>query len=178
LKIYQLNNDFRYQILMTKNGSDLYILKRLGCPLTNGWEKLEVYVPASRKDRPSSDFPGFLPNAPVFGPKAKEIFQDVLEQYGEFLELDVEGRDNCFLYNTLNTLTALDEINSDVIRFTDGRIMDIKKYVFVEELVRDEIIFKIPEDPGSIFVSDEFVSIYKNNVLSGLVFKEVWSNEQ
>jgi hypothetical protein len=132
---------------MTKNVSDLDILKRLGCPLTNGWEKLEEYVPASRKDRP----------------------------LGEFLTVTIENEDY-YAYNLTNIIDGLDEEQSEVKRFvSSGRIMRIVKHEFVPEKVKEQIMFKIPQDPGSIYVSDLFVEKYNQHELVGLKFREIWN---
>jgi hypothetical protein len=83
-----------------------------------------------------------------------------------------------FAFNVMNIIYAFDEDTAEVKRFpSSGRIMRIIKHKFVPEKVGDQVIFKIPQDPGSIYVTDSFVKKYHEHRLTGLIFKEVWSNE-
>ncbi|WP_419179831.1 hypothetical protein [Polycladomyces zharkentensis] len=58
-----------------------------------------------------------------------------------------------------------------------GRIMYVRTYSFKEDQVRNQVLFRIPEEKGSIFVTDPFLQIYHEHGLTGLIFKEVWSSE-
>jgi hypothetical protein len=164
-------------MFIAQNEHDLSIIDQFGRPLLQNWKPLAVYIPERKKDRPSSDFPSFLPNAPIFGEKARGVYQELLQSYGEFLPLEVAEEGEYYLFNLIHTIEGLDEEHSDVLRFKSGRIMHIRQYSFYEEKIRDQILFQIPEDLGSIFVTDPFIQVYQVHGLTGLDFKEVWSTD-
>ena len=64
---------------------------------------------------------------------------------------------------------------SAIDRFYDGRIMQIRKYVFNPEALQGRCIFKISEMRVSpTFVTQEFVDFWVSNKLVGLDFNLLW----
>ncbi|MBN2908697.1 hypothetical protein JQC72_04075 [Polycladomyces sp. WAk] len=96
MKIYLLDHDFRYQSLVTVDEKPVHFMNRIGQPLSRGWTPLHLKVPEKKKELPPSDFPGFLPNAPVFSRRAKELFQNILHALGEFLPVTVNQNPSYF----------------------------------------------------------------------------------
>ncbi len=62
--------------------------------------------------------------------RAAEVLQPILEGNGELLPLDCEEGDY-FIFNVTRVVDALDESDSDLVKFPDGkRIMEVKRFVF------------------------------------------------
>ncbi|MFD1424220.1 hypothetical protein CLV36_104261 [Laceyella sediminis] len=175
MKIYVLDQDYSYQSIAPIKEQLFDQLEQLGKSLIKNWESIELKVPESKKEFPRSDFPNLLKYVPVFSQKAKECFYGLLRPLGEFLTVTIENEDY-FAYNLTNIIDGLDEEQSEVKRFvSSGRIMRIVKHEFVPEKVKEQIMFKIPQDPGSIYVSDLFVEKYNQHELVGLKFREIWN---
>lgn len=104
-----------------------------------------------------------------------EALGSVLRANGELLPLDCSEAE-LVIYNPTQLIDALDEAVSSMLRFGDGRIMMIQRYVFRPDVVTNVDIFKIPNLRVSpTFLSHRFVQEWNRSGLSGLDFKEVWS---
>jgi hypothetical protein len=80
-----------------------------------------------------------------------------------------------FVINPLHVIDALDEMRSDVKRFSSGRIMKIDRYEFSPMRLPDIPLFKIPNLRASpTFVTDSFVAMWQQSELFGLEFNHVW----
>jgi hypothetical protein len=107
------------------------------------------------RNRPRTDFPSFG-GVPVFSQRAIEALRDLLEPCGEILPLRChEG--TYFAYNVTRLVDALDEAQSELERFSSGRIMWIERPVFFPDRLAGEVIFKVPQSPNRTFVTDPFV---------------------
>ena len=73
---------------------------------------------------------------------------------------------------------ALDTEKSICEYYTDGGIMEVVQYVFHEERVRDEILFKIPELHNIIFVTEAFIQRVRDEELIGFRFPEVYPHTE
>jgi hypothetical protein len=73
---------------------------------------------------------------------------------------------------------AVIQDKSIINRFSDGRIMQIRKYVFDSEALHGKYIFKISEMRVSpTFVTQEFVDFWVSNKLVGLDFNLLWTGK-
>lgn len=182
MKIYQLHEDFdRYEVLSYSNPQDSTRIHDWFCgkPIGKRWVPLRVEILRDKehKDRPSSDFPGFGAGRPTFSDRAVEILRDFLEDNGEIFPLDCEDR-NYYVFNVTRMVDALDEENSDVERFSSGRIMEVNRFAFYPDKVRDLSIFKIPQFPiGDVYVTDSFTNRVKSANLTGFAFDLLWDSE-
>jgi hypothetical protein len=71
---------------------------------------------------------------------------------------------------------ALDEENSELIRFDDGNILDVVRYEFRPHMTAGMAVFKVPQLlRGPLFVSDEFVEAAASAGLTGPEFIQLWS---
>jgi hypothetical protein len=101
----------------------------------------------------------------------------LVEGVVEFLPVKCDQQQGLTALNVTNMLDVLDEEASEVTRFRDGRLMRIRRYVFLEEPLRGVTIFKIPNFRVSpTFVGDAFVSAWRKAGLKGLVFSPIWSS--
>jgi hypothetical protein len=81
-------------------------------------------------------------------------------------------------FNITNVVDALDEAKSELKYFSDGGFHRVLRYAFKPEAVRDQLLFKIPQQPGGFaFVTDRFVEIVKANGLTGFGFDKKWTDE-
>ena len=101
---------------------------------------------------------------------------------GEDVEILPLMLDNEEVYgiNVLSVLKALDYDNSEYRTFTDGEIMVILKYSFIEKCISNKNIFKITDESrtSSPFVSELFKKTVEDNNLTGFEFELVWDSEE
>ena len=83
--------------------------------------------------------------------------------------------------NVLAVLDCIDYDNSEYVTFDNSfingrlRVMNFKKYVFREDVVRGHHMFKIIDTPRSaIFVDEVFVNAVKEHKITGFEFELVW----
>jgi hypothetical protein len=116
---------------------------------------------------------------PVFSVRAKQLLAPHLEGLGQWIELVSENDPVYWLFYITNIVDALDVQKSGLAYFksTPGKVMDIDSYVFKPEAVVDQMLFTLPQRPGSNrCVTDRFVEIVKANGLTGFEFKPLWSS--
>jgi hypothetical protein len=122
-----------------------------------------------------SDSPWLGSHALIFRRQTLGELESLLLSYGELLPIACSEPD-LVIFNATRVLDALDERASDILRFSDGRIMRITRYAFCPDIVAGVDIFKIPNFRVSpTYVSERFVKRVKAAGLRGLVFYKVWS---
>ncbi len=167
----------RYQNLVFTSKKDWAIVRQFGGRhLLSSWTAPAVEVFRDDKfnrNLPPSDFPS-LTGVLVFSARAVGALQRRLRENGEILPLNCsEGE--YYAFNLTTSIDALDESNSEVERFkTDGRIMQINKYIFFADRLHGATIFKIPQSRAKVFVTDTFRKMVIDNGLSGFAFVNVW----
>ena len=112
---------------------------------------------------------------PCFSGHAKAVLGPYLEGLGQWLELDcAEG--SYWLFNITNIVDALDEPASRIVDL--GSVVAVKEFAFKPEALRNQLIFKIPQRPGSYnLVTDAFVKLVEEHKLTGFKFTPLWSDE-
>ncbi len=112
----------------------------------------------------------------MFNRKAVNVLAEFLKPNGELLPIICEGEEY-FLFNTTRLVDALDEENSEVDRFDEGRIMGIDRYAFFKDKLVGETVFKLPQCPiGWVYATDPFVHRVLETGLRGFRFPLVWSS--
>jgi hypothetical protein len=140
-----------------------------GRPMRDTWRPLPVEL-VDRGDRGRHlDVPDIigLYELPAFSAEAVARIGDYLSQFGELLPL-VCPDGEFFAYNITNLVDALDQAASTIVRFRDGRWLDVTDYVFEYERVRDAGIFKLPQMTAPPFLTDEAVGRIQSTGLRGL----------
>lgn len=120
------------------------------------------------------DFPVFSTSA-VFSRRAVDVLLDLLIENGEILPLACDEGD-FFVFNLTRVLDALDEPASELRRFGRngrGRVKRIVRHAFVPERVTASI-FRIPQKPLRIYVTQRFVDRVDGAGLTGFDFTPVW----
>jgi hypothetical protein len=113
----------------------------------------------------------------LLGRRALNVLLPHIGNLGQVLPLVFEEAEYSF-FNVTNVVDALDESASELKYFKDGGFHRVLSYAFKSEAIRDQWIFKIPQQrSGFVFVTDQFVELVKSSGLTGFEFKLVWSDE-
>ena len=125
--------------------------------------------------RTYSDFPWYGAHVLILRTRAADGLRDTMSPYGEFLSL--KGGGGLELFNATTVLDALDESQSRIVRFDDGDILTIERYVFRPEVIGNSLIFKLPTRASTLYVQAPFVEQISAMEFCGIGFELVWSDE-
>lgn len=142
-----------------------------------GWKpiRMQIIREDEGKNLSYSDSPWLGSHALIFRSSVLETTSLLLERYGEVLPVSCPDVD-LWVFNPTTVVDALDDEASSVLRFGDGKIMMIERYVFQAEMIADNDVFKTPSLRVSpTFVNHRFVDRWKESGLTGLEFKQVWT---
>lgn len=139
------------------------------------WERrprVEVFVEPRKKPKPRVDISALRPGTLVLNARAKQVIGDFLSQFGQLLELDVQGAVEWF-YNVTHVIDCLDEANSQ--KRADGTIS--KEQFFANKIPQEPALFKVPRTARTrIYANDSARSLLeemlKSAGLSGATFVE------
>ena len=174
-----------YVVLLTADRSRLQVPRESCCSKVNNlsdWVPLPVMRDYSVRDnmtKPLGDRVGIdaYVDPMVLSRRALDVLLPHIGNLGQVLPLAFEEAEYSF-FNVTNVVDALDEQHTDISRLPSGRISKIERYAFKPEAVRDQWLFKIPQQPGGFaFVTDQFVDLVKSSGLTGFKFKPLWSDE-
>lgn len=180
VSIYQLTVPGGYQWAMPPEPADPELFERfftLDGSRRPDWQPPAMEILKSGDDGEPlkySDLPWFLSCAPVLRERAIDRLRQDFEPYGEFLALDCD--EPITLFNATNVIDALDEPNSQIVRFDDGSILDIERYAFLPTVIQGHDLFKLPMRASSVFVSDGLIEKLKRTGLVGACFELVWTD--
>lgn len=178
--IYRRLNAKGYEIINTVHGyDDDQVFLHLGGPSRkHNWKPILV-----QRDRPTrrtgckeADIP-YDGYALVLRPHAVEALQDVLEAHGEVLPLATNDGVELYVFNPRFVLDALDMERSELEYASPTSRFGVRKYVFIESVVRDVDIFRLPQAYLTTYFSDRFVERVKKAKLKGTDFIKLWSSE-
>ncbi|WP_202081757.1 imm11 family protein [Caldalkalibacillus salinus] len=177
MKIWLLNNNIDgYEYFGYKNEKDakVFTFGFRGNRMADQWEKVELVTYENGKE---SDFPGFP--TPIFSSTAKQVLDEIISGAVEFLPI-YHKNGTYYALNVINIVNGLDYNKSLLIRDKELDIVnDVKRYSFIEDVVRVESIFKLPEFRATrIFVTDLFKKRVEETGLVGFEFHEVWDSEK
>ena len=178
MKVYILDADSdRYKSLVMITGDLFELVRRFnGKPMKRPWTDVKIGLAPDANTFPKGDFPSLIPSVPIFSPRAISALGDLLESNGEVLPIVCDS-EQYFIFNVTRVVDALDESNSEIVRFKDSsRVLNIRDYAFLKDRISELTIFKIPQD-NTIFVTDIFVKRVKSKKLKGFWFPHVWSSE-
>ncbi len=102
---------------------------------------------------PKPDFPWLAgaESVAVFNYRALQVLEQLLGDSVQILPLS-HGNQEFYIINIIEIIDCLDEEHSEVRHY--GPASKIIKPVFKEQFVKGKHIFKIPQSPSAIFVSD------------------------
>lgn len=149
-----------------------------GSPRAAQWVPVKVKLLHSDEGKKleKSDFPWLGSDALILGDRAMTTIGSQVGQDGELLRLDCDEA-SLWALNVCRVIDALDIDRSSVVRFGSGRIMTVREHVFHPEKLKEEIlVFKIPQLPGSTYVTEAFLRSVEKAELRGLDFNLVWDD--
>ena len=142
------------------------------------WEPIEVERLEPEKGLDLADNMWLSTPVPAFSDKAKQLVEGLLGDSVEFLPtISKEG--TFWLVNVTTVLDCVDYEKSEIVRFqSSGRIMDIPRFVFREDVVKDVDMFKTKDLPLRFpCVSDRFKELVESSGLTGFGFRLLWDSE-
>ena len=114
---------------------------------------------------------------PCFSQRAKDLLGPYIDGLGQWLALECDEAPY-WLFNVTHVVDALDEAQSEVIRFDDGKVLRIAQFVFRPEKLRGQLLFNVPQCMGSPnLVTQDFVDLVGRHGLTGFSFRLLWSEE-
>lgn len=114
---------------------------------------------------------------PCFSERAKNILGPHIDGLGQWLALGCDEAPY-WLFNVTNIVDALDEANSELVRFSSGRIMEIAQFTFYPTKLQGHLFFHVPQGPGGPnLVTQDFVDLVHEHGLTGFSFRLLWSEE-
>jgi hypothetical protein len=178
VKVFRFNALDGYALCQPVRPSDFEVFSQLidGTPRQSSWSRLKVGLVREEAGvrLEESDAPWLGGHALIFTERAVSALGGLLRESGELLPLLCDDAD-LWVYNPTEVIDALDEGASGVVRFKDQRIMSVQRYVFREDAVRGQKIFKIKRLRVSpSFVGEAFVGAWHRAGLRGLGFELVW----
>ena len=90
-----------------------------GTPMKKRWTDVAFKWDPAAAGLPIGDYPHMMLGLPIFTRRAIEALGGILEANGEIIPAACEG-DQIFLFNVTRIIDALDESESEVIRFDDS----------------------------------------------------------
>ncbi len=180
IAIYERTRANGYEILNTVHGyDDDELLRNLHGPSRQqSWKPILMQLdrPTRRGASKAADLP-FMLGALVLRRSAVDALQDILETHGELLPLATNDGVELFVFNPRFVIDAIDKENSEIERIPDTKAVLIRKYVFIESMIRDIDIFRVPLGPRMPYFSDRFVERVKKAKLKGTEFIKLWSSD-
>ncbi len=142
----------------------------VGKPMAASWRQPKLRILG--KSKPLYDFVSLDLSVLVVTAKAKKAIERLVAPHVEFLPLaEVKGHE-LFAVNVVEVLDCLDRKASNVTFSPDDpkRVIHVEKFVFMPRRLKRVPIFKVPEWPGAIFVSEEFAQVVVEAKLKGAGF--------
>jgi len=167
MKLYKLCTDADNGLVLNTE-IEYFHTHFIGKPMQPNWQTPSIEI--LNKSKPVRDFVSWMRAAPVVSEKARTYLDRCIGNRVEFLPLIQIKRKQLYAVNVLNVLDCLDIVRSDVLfdPSEPGRIVDVIRFVFEpNKLPADPVIFKIPEDTGSVFVSQAMVDVIVACQLTG-----------
>lgn len=152
-----------------------YLSDLNGKPKRKSWIDFEVTF--ERADRHHkklySDFPWYMSTVLILRENVVSKMKDFFETNGELLPMHSADNQKLFAFNCFNTIDALDEKKSDLIRLEEpfGKILLVKNLVLKNEESIHADIFRLKKNiRGATYVSDKFIELYNKHNFIGLKF--------
>ncbi|MWC29701.1 imm11 family protein [Paenibacillus sp. MMS18-CY102] len=148
-----------------------------GKPLASSYEPIKLKVQRIGQEE---DFPNLASGALIFSKQAQTVIGPLIAPYAEVLEIDHSEISDIeiALINVTNVVAALD-YGRTTFKYDacSGEISGFNSVHFQLDKVMHNPIFRIPEKPVKLYVTDEFRDLVIQHELKGFVFEEVWDSE-
>ena len=179
--IYDFENDDDNVIVRSDSFLDYYHYNILDGECINDWNKNTKLCYSEDEGNVFTDYLAMDKGWILVSNKFYNIMHEIIDDSVQFLNIMIEdkktGNENSS-YRVLNVtkhLNALDFDNSvyDIFEVEDEKIISVEKYALKKNLVENNNIFKLENEPIPVFVSEKFKQIVEENRLTGFYFSEV-----
>jgi len=187
MKVYKVECDVnRFQSFVAEDGN-VWATGALtfdGSPKADTWRQVKMRI--LEPNLIAGDFIRVASGAFAVRDRAVEVIRTVAERSGELLPLDYRGE----RFWVINSVGAFDLLDHDAVEWvygkSTGKPIGVKKYAFSPSIMVERPLFKLPHSArGFIFTTeglmapeDEFKGVVEAAGLTGLLFKEVWSDRR
>lgn len=175
IKVYELWMDHTYRTYepTPKNGYKSYMFD--GVPVKE--RTFDKIYPSKYKDeidKPIGDVFSVEISSFILNEKSYKALYLYLKNHSQIFKIKSDNK----IFYVVNVIDIIDCLNYDKSELkyfsSSGRVMDVEKYVFKTEKLKNAIIFKLPEFPKSIsYVTEEFKKAVEENNIKGFKFKEL-----
>lgn len=172
MKVYILDNVDSF--LTVANKADIRLIRGrfIGSSLANDWKPFEMIEVEENGQK--YDMSKFALN-PIFSEAAVHKLFEMLKGKAEILPYS-HSKDKYYAINVTNLIDCIDVRNSVIDK--DTVVPEITKFAFIEHLIEQETIFKIPQYKAThVFVTNRFRDYVIESNLTGFKFNEVWNSE-
>lgn len=175
IKVYELWMDHTYRTYepTPKDGYKSYMFD--GVPVKE--RTFDKIYPSKYKDeidKPIGDVFSVEISSFILNEKSYKALYPYLRNHSQIFKIKSDNK----IFYVVNVIDIIDCLNYDKSELkyfsSSGRVMDVEKYVFKTEKLKNATIFKLPEFPKSIsYVTEEFKKAVEENNIKGFKFKEL-----
>lgn len=175
IKVYELWMDHTYRTYepTPKDGYKSYMFD--GVPVKE--RTFDKIYPSKYKDeidKPIGDVFSVEISSFILNEKSYKALYPYLKNHSQIFKIKSDNK----IFYVVNVIDIIDCLNYDKSELkyfsSSGRVMDVQKYVFKTEKLKNATIFKLPEFPKSIsYVTEEFKKVVEENNIKGFKFKEL-----
>lgn len=175
VKVYELWMDHTYRTYepTPKDGYKSYMFDAV--PVKE--RKFDKIYPSKYKDeidKPIGDVFSVEISSFILNEKSYKVLYPYLKNHSQIFKIKSDNK----IFYVVNVIDIIDCLNYDKSELkyfsSSGRVMDVEKYVFKTEKLKNATIFKLPEFPKSIsYVTEEFKKAVEENNITGFKFKEL-----
>ncbi len=123
------------------------------------------------------------PGSLILSPNTANIVKTVINDVAELLPVSFNN-ETWSLLNVYNVIDAVDKPNCQYKIRKNGKVGRLKKLAFFPDKIPHAKLFKVPENPASIYFAEHhfndsennFKNIIEKNKLFGIKFIKVWEN--
>jgi len=178
-EVFESLNTTGYEFANTETLAEARMLRSFdGSSRKEGWKPPHVTRKrvSKRGSCKSADLP-YTHGSLFLRRSAVDALRDILDAHGELLPLTTDDGVELFVFNTRFFIDALDKERSVIERIEGTDAITIRKYVFIEPMIRGIDIFRMPFGSRNDYFSDRFVARVKAAKLKGTDFIKLWSSE-
>lgn len=174
IKVYELWMDHTYRTYepIPKDGYKSYMFD--GVPVKE--RTFDKIYPSKYKDeidKPIGDVFSVEISSFILNEKSYKALYPYLKNHSQIFKIKSDNK-IFYVVNVIDIIDCLNYDKSELKYFSSGRVMDVEKYVFKTEKLKNATIFKLPEFPKSIsYVTEEFKKAVEKNNIKGFKFKEL-----
>lgn len=175
MKVWRLNASMKAMAINDSGTSEEdYSKTDFNGSFIEEWVPLTVVSIANKKKK--GDYVYYTANVPVFYSRAVSLLNEYIAGNVQFLPAKHERE--LYFVNVTNIVDCIDYKRS-ILRQNPWNVFSgFERMFFIEEKLKDEYIFKIPELLHThVFVTDQFKGMVEQLKLKDFDFEEIWDSE-